>query len=1084
MAFERLIQLTLRARNFLSKDVEPASESMKELAEDGRRLKDTLEEVGRARGLARTLRDNQQATEGLERAQRDAAATLDDLTREIGHQEQATAGQRIALREARRTLDEAERAYKRNQQAIKNTTSELKKLGVDTDNVTAEEERLTAELETGKKALADNREAIKQKRVEEKRAADATKEHTDRVEAARSALSDGAKRVLAFAAAYISLNAAFNLVRGGLNLVRDGIRAVIADGSDNEQALAQLEAALASTGNAAGLTAQQLLDMAAGFKRSSMLTTEQILAGQTRLLSYTDIVASEFPAAMQIVIDQQQRLGISVEQSAEIVGRALQSPSDAIATLGRQGFKLEDGQKRLLKQLEATGRKAEAQAIIMDMLTEAYGGAAAAARMNTFAGLLKKVGDQFGDFAGRVADSGAFEYVRGKLQQLADHLDEMANDGRLDRLAQSLSDAFVNGAEAVSKYVEKLATVDFEGLAARAASMAAQIGPAIEQTVTAGRYATATLTTVWNTFAGVVSSAAARLTLVVQQTVGRLALVVGEVADVFGGSEFRAKASGLYELLGDLSAAYAEQAKTDFGQVAGAWDFLTEKVEQSAAEQTQVVKQAADDQFEHVVQRVTDMNNALAQIDAATGAAQFRQLGDELYSAYQRGDLSQREFASGTAMVQAKLREIGGSAAGMASAVGIAADSLKDLAAVQRAISDAKTDRDITAISAALRRLYDDGQVGASEYNAELAKLSARQKELKQALEGGKKAQDDKNKSDKDAIVTSEQLRRESGKRMEAERRAGDEAMQRRRKESSDAKRDMSAMEGFFSGVVSRAREPLAAMSAAALEFYDRLRGINSVNVSIDTSSLDATRQSLAQVTAQLAELQRAAANPMMSSIGRWALETQQASLQAQQAFLGQKSALQSLMGDYERGNLTAREFVRSANSMRRALSLLDDSDLSSLESAIAAAEQRMQQMGESTRSTLDSLQDELDNLQGRTEDIERRRFASRRRELEAQLAEANAQGDSQAVANASRALGMLRQIEAESAQQRQREEQQKRIEAQQAEKPAGSEQPQAPSKVIRLEVPGRQPVDVAVSSDTDETNLLGILEQAGLRAL
>lgn len=1084
MAFERLIQLTLRARNFLSKDVEPASESMKELAEDGRRLKDTLEEVGRARGLARTLRDNQQATEGLERAQRDAAATLDDLTREIGHQEQATAGQRIALREARRTLDEAERAYKRNQQAIKNTTSELKKLGVDTDNVTAEEERLTAELETGKKALADNREAIKQKRVEEKRAADATKEHTDRVEAARSALSDGAKRVLAFAAAYISLNAAFNLVRGGLNLVRDGIRAVIADGSDNEQALAQLEAALASTGNAAGLTAQQLLDMAAGFKRSSMLTTEQILAGQTRLLSYTDIVASEFPAAMQIVIDQQQRLGISVEQSAEIVGRALQSPSDAIATLGRQGFKLEDGQKRLLKQLEATGRKAEAQAIIMDMLTEAYGGAAAAARMNTFAGLLKTVGDQFGDFAGRVADSGAFEYVRGKLQQLADHLDEMANDGRLDRLAQSLSDAFVNGAEAVSKYVEKLATVDFEGLAARAASMAAQIGPAIEQTVTAGRYATATLTTVWNTFAGVVSSAAAQLTLVVQQTVGRLALVVGEVAGVFGGSEFRAKASGLYELLGDLSAAYAEQAKTDFGQVAGAWDFLTEKVEQSAAEQTQVVKQAADDQFEHVVQRVTDMNNALAQIDAATGAAQFRQLGDELYSAYQRGDLSQREFASGTAMVQAKLREIGGSAAGMASAVGIAADSLKDLAAVQRAISDAKTDRDITAISAALRRLYDEGQVGASEYNAELAKLSARQKELKQALDGSKKAQDDKNKSDRDAIVTSEQLRRESGKRMEAERRAGDEAMQRRRKESSDAKRDMSAMEGFFSGVVSRAREPLAAMSAAALEFYDRLRGINSVDVSIDTSSLDATRQSLAQVTAQLAELQRAAANPMMSSIGRWALETQQASLQAQQAFLGQKSALQSLMGDYERGNLTAREFVRSANSMRRALSLLDDSDLSSLESAIAAAEQRMQQMGESTRSTLDSLQDELDNLQGRTEDIERRRFASRRRELEAQLAEANAQGDSQAVANASRALGMLRQIEAESAQQRQREEQQKRIEAQQAEKPAGSEQPQAPSKVIRLEAPGRQPVDVAVSSDTDETNLLGILEQAGLRAL
>src|SRR5690606_28497666 len=315
MAFDRLIQLTLRARNFLSRDVEPASDSMRELAEEGRQLKASLEDAGRARGLARTLRDNQQATEGLERAQRDARATLDDLTREIGDHQQATAGQRIALREARRTLDDAERAYKRNQQAIKNTTSELKKLGVDTDNAAAEEQRLTNELAEGKQALAANREAIKQKRVEEKKAADTAREHADRVGTARGVMADAGKKVLAFAAAYISLNAAFNLVRGGLNLLRDGIRAVIADGSSNEQALAQLEAALVSTGNAAGLTAQQLLDMADEFRSASMLTTEQILAGQTRLLSYTDIVASEFPAAMQIVIDQQQRLGISVEQS-------------------------------------------------------------------------------------------------------------------------------------------------------------------------------------------------------------------------------------------------------------------------------------------------------------------------------------------------------------------------------------------------------------------------------------------------------------------------------------------------------------------------------------------------------------------------------------------------------------------------------------------------------------------------------------------------------------------------------------------------------------------------------------------------
>ena len=89
-------------------------------------------------------------------------------------------------------------------------------------------------------------------------------------------------------------------------------------------------------------------------------------------------------------------------------------------------------------------------------------------------------------------------------------------------------------------------------------------------------------------------------------------------------------------------------------------------------------------------------------------------------------------------------------------------------------------------------------------------------------------------------------------------------------------------------------------------------------------------------------------------------------------------------------------------------------------------------------------------------------------------------------MANAARALGMLRQIEAETAQQRQREEQQKRIDAQQQaqQQQAPQQQAQAPGKVIRLEVPGRQPVDVAVNSETDETKLLGILESAGLRAL
>lgn len=1055
---DRLIQLTLRARNFLSGDVAPATESMRELTEEGRRLKASMDEVGRARGLARTLRDNQQATEGLARSQADARATLDDLTREIGDNATATAGQRIALREARQTLEEAERAYKRNQQAIKNTTSELKKLGVDTDNVVAEEKRLTGELDDGKRALAANREAIREKRVEEKKAADTAKEHADRIDAAKGAMASGVRQVVAFAAAYVSLNAAMGLVRSGLNLVRDGIRAIAMEGSDKQQALAQLEATLASTGRQAEFTTQQLLDMADAMEASSMLTAEQVQSAQARLLSYTDVAANEFPRALQIAIDQQQRLGISAEASAEIVGRALQSPSKAMAALSRQGFTLEAGQQRLLKQLEATGRMAEAQSIIMDMLTEAYGGAAAAARLNTAAGLWKGITDRIGDFTSRVANSGAFDYIQRKLVEVSDGLDAMANDGRLDRLAQSLSNAFVSGSEALSQYVEKLATVDFEGLAARAARAAEQIGPAIESTLQAARVVTATLTTVWNGFAGTVNAAGAALVLVIQQTVGRLGLAIGQIAEMFGNSDLRAKADGLYNFLGELSQGYAEQAKTDYQQIADAWDTTTEHVKAKAKEQTETISLESVSQADFVRQAVTSMQGALDQISAAKTVAQLRQVGDEMYAAYKRGDISQREYAASSVELNRRLKDLGGTARSAGADVSGLANGLESLSDVQSAIARARTDVDISNIRTALRKLYNDGVVNANEYAKAQAELNDRVAALKPAAEASTKAV----KEQGDALDRTASRVRSVG----------------------DAAEEASSGLDFFGAVLTAARTPLANMSEAALAAFDALQGIQNFDAQIDMESIEGLREGLLKVKDEAAALQ--AELGLIGSrdygLGIWMRETALRSREVQARFLEQRLELQKLMDGYESGSTSLASFIGAARSAQANLDLLDSSDLSQLESAIASAEQRMQQLGESSRNTLASLQDELDKVRGNEEAIERRRAAQRRRELEQQLDEARKGGDRTAEANLQQSLSLLRQIEAETAQQREQQANQQRAAQQQA-TPAAPAQQAVPTKVIRLESTRGRRVDVSVPAGGEDA-LLGILEEAGLRSL
>lgn len=1083
---DRLIQFILRGKDELSPAARQSEEALNKLRQEAEELGQALDATKEAQGLGKALEQTGRAVAQGQRNLADAEKQVTDLREALSKTPDA-AGLQQSLKGAEREANRSRRQLNALTVQLADAEKAAKAAGIDTDKLGDEQKRLAAEVDKAKQALADNNTQLKAAQREQAAAARATAEHGSRVESLRGAMSAGAKQILAFAAAYVSLNAAMGLVQRGLSLVAQGIRAVAMDGSDKQQALAQLEATLASTGRQAEFTTQQLLDMADAMESSSMLTAEQVQSAQARLLSYTDVAANEFPRALQIVIDQQQRLGISAEQSAEIVGRALQSPSKAMAALGRQGFTLEAGQQRLLKQLEATGRMAEAQSIIMDMLTEAYGGAAAAARMNTFQGLLKGITDRFGDFASRVANSGAFEYMQRKLVDVSNYLDQMASDGRLDRLAEGLSKGFIQGVEWAERFAKKLLDIDFQKATDDAAAWFSNLGQHLDETQQKLAAFVLPFRALFNGLTSGLSLVAAAVTSKMSEVLGLVDEVAERLPKALGGERLRNSVRAARETLDGLTAGFVAQVEQDGKDIQSAWDAamggVADRTKTKMAEVTETIKLDTVSQADFVRQAVTSMQGALDQISAAKTVAQLRQVGEEMFAAYKRGDISQQEYSAGSVELNRRLAALGGAAKSMAGDVGIAAESLKSLTDVQRAISDAKTDRDIAAIRTALQGLYNTGQVTAAQYNAELTKLNARQKELTQALQGSKKAQDEKNASDKEAIVTSEQLRRESGKRMEEERRASGEAMERRRKGSEEAKKDMGAMEGFFSGVLSRAREPLAAMSEAALAAYDRLRGLSSVDMSIDTSSLDATQQSLQKVRRAYAEVETALSRPMTSSLGRWALETQQASLQTQQAFLAQKAAVQELTAAYERGDVVAAQFVRRAEGLRRSVALLDEADLNALQASISAAEQSMQQLGESTRSTLESLQDELDGLQGRTDDIERRRFAARRRDLEAQMAEAQAGGDAQAVSNAARAIGLLRQIETESQQQRQREEQQKRMDAQQP-APGPAAPPPAPSKVIRLEIPGRGSVNVGLSSDADETKLLTLLEQAGMRSL
>jgi lambda family phage tail tape measure protein len=161
----------------------------------------------------------------------------------------------------------------------------------------------------------------------------------------------------------------------------------ITETRDAEKEQAQLSAVLKSTGESAGFSRDQLNEMADAMEKATTFSGGDINQAQTALLAFTGVVGTQFTRALQAASDMAARTGTTVQQAAETIGRALDVPSEGLTSLGKQGFRFTEDQKKLVESMESVGDVAGAQGIILNALVETYGGAAAAAR-DTFGGSL------------------------------------------------------------------------------------------------------------------------------------------------------------------------------------------------------------------------------------------------------------------------------------------------------------------------------------------------------------------------------------------------------------------------------------------------------------------------------------------------------------------------------------------------------------------------------------------------------------------------------------------------------------------------------------------------------------------------
>lgn len=190
-----------------------------------------------------------------------------------------------------------------------------------------------------------------------------------------------------------------------------------------EKALAQLDAAVKSTGGAAGLTTSELAKMAAGFQKVTAYGDESVMEMQAVLLTFTRVGREVFPQASAAILDMATRLNMDLKSATIQVGKALNDPIKGITSLTRAGVQFSSAQKDMIKTLVDSGRGIEAQKIILKELETQFGGSAAAAR-NTLGGALEALSNKFGDLL--EVTGGPLDKVTSGINTLTDNLDTLA----------------------------------------------------------------------------------------------------------------------------------------------------------------------------------------------------------------------------------------------------------------------------------------------------------------------------------------------------------------------------------------------------------------------------------------------------------------------------------------------------------------------------------------------------------------------------------------------------------------------------------------------------------------------------------
>lgn len=190
-------------------------------------------------------------------------------------------------------------------------------------------------------------------------------------------------------------------------------------GAEAERVGLRLQAIIQATGGAAQLSSRDIELLAESIAKNTLASVQGARQAAGVLLTFKSITSDTFEDALKLSQDLAEVGFGSINTAALQLGKALEEPEIGLSALRRVGVSFTQDQKELIKVLALTGRKAEAQRIIIKALKDQVGGAGERAG-GGLAGAFDTLSENIGLFFERAAGSVVVDTLTASLKTLND----------------------------------------------------------------------------------------------------------------------------------------------------------------------------------------------------------------------------------------------------------------------------------------------------------------------------------------------------------------------------------------------------------------------------------------------------------------------------------------------------------------------------------------------------------------------------------------------------------------------------------------------------------------------------------------